>query len=178
MTAYSYTGTGGLGPLAGTGARVYRAKRVGSGSLGALGGSGTRKVRFVRRGSGGLGPLAGSAPGFHSVGSVPLARRAVAPADAVLPVIPSWPLKGPEEQTDYDLDWSPRLEPDDGIFWALWGGSAPPGISIDARFLVGNVLRLFLSGGTGAQDYELSVLVRTYFGRLLHQRVKLPVGPR
>lgn len=176
MTTYAITGSGTLGLLGGSGARVYRAKRVGSGGLGALGGAGVRVYRAKRVGAGSLGALAGACrPFLSSLGHAPL-RRVLAPADGVSPTIPTWPMEDPAEQVDFDIDWSARLAPGDAITSAAW--SAQSGIHLDALFLVdGHTTRAWLSGGT-VGTHDIVCAVGTAFGERLHQTVHLPIGPR
>jgi hypothetical protein len=83
----------------------------------------------------------------------------------------SWPPKDPAEVLDYTIDWTLRLAGDTIISstWAaLPGGSALTiGTGGQAPAFITNMTKLWLSGGTIGQSYNLKNTITTAAGETM-----------
>lgn len=98
-----------------------------------------------------------------------------------------FPYKDPDETQDYELDWTARLDAlptaDDTIDSSSWSivtdmsGHAAP-LVIEAIQKSDNETRVWLSGGTTGEKYELLNRVTTTAGRIMDQTCELKIKER
>lgn len=84
----------------------------------------------------------------------------------------SWPFKDPNEVLDYDVDWTARLA-GDTIVSSDW--TVPAEITEDSNSFSETVAKIWLSGGTISEQYELLNRIVTAGGRTMDQTVKLKI---
>jgi hypothetical protein len=91
-----------------------------------------------------------------------------------------FPFKDPEEVLDYDLDWSSRLTDGDTITASTWALSSPPDavLRIDSETETTTVTKVWLSGGTLGQVYNLTNHVTTAGGRQMEQTCQLVIAAK
>lgn len=88
----------------------------------------------------------------------------------------SWPAKDPEENLDYKIDWSERLDEGDTIVNSVW--IVPSGITNGAMTMTATETTIWLSGGSLNTTYEIANRVTTAAGRIMDQTVRLPIRRR
>lgn len=81
-----------------------------------------------------------------------------------------WPAKDPDEVLDYEVDWTDRLA-GDTIATATW--TFPAGITKDSQSETDTAARVWISGGTLGEDYEILCRITTAGGRTMDQTVKI-----
>lgn len=91
-----------------------------------------------------------------------------------------FPFKDPEEVLDYDLDWSSRLPDGDAITTSAWALSSPPdsALVINSETETTTVTKVWLSGGTLGQTYELTNHITTVGGRQMEQTCQLVIAAK
>jgi hypothetical protein len=86
----------------------------------------------------------------------------------------SWHAKDPDEVLDYDFDWTGRLKGDviNSSVWLQVDGSDGL-LVIDSDEFTTAATKVWLSGGTLGQVYQLTNRIITAGGRRMDQSVKL-----
>ena len=72
-------------------------------------------------------------------------------------------VKDPAEVKDYGIDWTAHLDDGDTVVLSEW--VVPDGLTAGEEELVGAVSKIWLSGGTAAEDYTVTNHVTTSAGR-------------
>jgi hypothetical protein len=88
-----------------------------------------------------------------------------------------WPAKSPgENDVDYDLDWTGRLNVGDAIASSAWMVlGSPASLTIADGGHAGNVTKVFLSGGTSGQTYTLQNVIATVGGEVYSRQTSVLV---
>jgi hypothetical protein len=82
--------------------------------------------------------------------------------------------KQPSEIQDYDIDFSEYLNAlSDSAVSAVVTGEI--GITVVAHSLIGNVVKVWLSGGDDGETYKITVLLTTSGGRKREADIKVKV---
>ena len=77
----------------------------------------------------------------------------------------SLPIKDPEDELDYSIDWSPwLLEGADSISTSSWTAT-PDGLTIAAESVVGKRTVVWLGGGVSGSTYTIKNRITTSGGR-------------
>ena len=87
--------------------------------------------------------------------------------------------KGVDEQKDYSIDFTPELETDETI--AVLEVTATSGITVDTYSESAGIVIIWLSGGTGGEEYIITCTVETSEGspgRDYTKSIKVPVVTR
>lgn len=87
-----------------------------------------------------------------------------------------WPAKDPNDDADYELDWSGRLDAGDTIVssvWTLEGTPVPTSITIVSSSFSTSMTKIFVSGGTEFQTYFFRNTVTTAGGAVLSRDADL-----
>jgi len=87
--------------------------------------------------------------------------------------------KGVDEQKDYSIDFTPELETDETI--AVLEVTATSGITVDTYSESAGIVTIWLSGGTGGEEYIITCTVETSEGspgRDYTKSIKVPVVTR
>lgn len=84
----------------------------------------------------------------------------------------TWPYKDPDEDLDYTIDWSARLE-DDVISTSDW--LPVDGITTHSESNTDTATTIWLSGGTLGTSYEITNRIVTVGGRTMDQTVRLKI---
>lgn len=101
----------------------------------------------------------------------------------------SWPFKDPDEVLDYDIDWTVRLYsadeleafnagdesqvPADSIASSTF--TLPPGIVANSSTHTATSTKVWISGGTEGQSYQVQNEIVTAGGRTMDMTVKLKI---
>lgn len=86
----------------------------------------------------------------------------------------SWPPKDPNENLDYEVDWTARLEQGESMVSAnfiLVDGT----VVIGAQTLVGAVATVWLSGGADGETAHITCRGTTSVGRVYDETVRLRI---
>ena len=75
-----------------------------------------------------------------------------------------WPWKDPDENLDYEIDWTARLAAGDEIASVTW--VVPDGLVKGVDDRMGAIVRVWLSGGTSETTYEIVCRITTALGRV------------
>lgn len=88
----------------------------------------------------------------------------------------NWPPKDPDENLDYDIDWTDRLVLDQiqSSSWAVAEGSVVIGTITNST----TIAKVWLSGGTDGDICLLTNTIVTVNGRTMQQSVRLRVKSR
>ena len=89
----------------------------------------------------------------------------------------TWDPKDPDENLDYDIDWSARMVSGDTInasTWTIMDGTVVKG---DNTFTV-SATKVWLSGGALGETCELLNRVTTTNGRVMDQTVFIKIAKR
>ena len=89
----------------------------------------------------------------------------------------SWDFKDPDEELDYDINWSDRLPSGDTIVSSDWTIVAGNVTNFNEAFTT-SVTKIWLSGGTLGETCELLNRVETAGGRTMDQTVYLKIKKR
>ena len=82
--------------------------------------------------------------------------------------------KDPDAVVDYGIDWGPEMTPvTDTVISSGWVGES--GITIDTDTFDSTGTRVWLSGGTPCQSYDLINTITTAAGRTLVQTISIRV---
>ena len=86
-----------------------------------------------------------------------------------------WPFKDPDEVLDYEVDWSARLGTDtiSSVTWTV-----PAGLTKEDEAATGDIVSVWLSGGSEGQSYNIGCRVVTSGGRTHDETFVLPVRSR
>ena len=87
--------------------------------------------------------------------------------------------KGVNEQKDYSIDFTPELETDETI--AVLEVTATSGITVDTYSESAGIVTIWLSGGTGGEEYIITCTGETSEGspgRDYTKSIKVPVVTR
>ena len=87
--------------------------------------------------------------------------------------------KGVNEQKDYSIDFTPELETGETI--AVLEVTATSGITVDTYSESAGIVTIWLSGGTGGEEYIITCTVETSEGspgRDYTKSIKVPVVTR
>lgn len=84
----------------------------------------------------------------------------------------TWPAKDPDEELDYEIDWSPRVGTD-AIATSTW--IVPTGITSADGSNDDTTTTIWLSGGTVGTTYTLTNRIVTDAGRTMDQSVKIKI---
>ena len=87
--------------------------------------------------------------------------------------------KGVDEQKDYSIDFTPELETGETI--AVLEVTATSGITVDTYSESAGIVTIWLSGGTGGEEYIITCTVETSEGspgRDYTKSIKVPVVTR
>lgn len=82
--------------------------------------------------------------------------------------------KQPAEVQDYDIDFGPYLDAL-GDTPLLHTVVVPSGITLETSALVGNVVKVWLSGGTDRQKYKVTARLTTDGGRVKEAEIVIRV---
>ena len=87
-------------------------------------------------------------------------------------------VKDPQAILDYSFDWSPWLPAPDVIIDSLW--IAESGITIEpgSETFTDTITRLFLSGGTHGNTYDVTNRITTTEGRVDERTIQIKVRNR
>ena len=79
----------------------------------------------------------------------------------------SWPPKDPAEVLDYNIDWTARLA-GDTIATSAWAPLASgSSLAIGSTYYISNMTKVWLSGGTLGQTYNLKNTITTAAGETM-----------
>lgn len=82
--------------------------------------------------------------------------------------------KQPREVLDYDISFEDFIESGDSLVSADVSVS-PAGLTIDSHLVIGDRVKVWLSGGTNGVTYKVTALVTTDFGRTKEDEIKVKV---
>lgn len=88
-----------------------------------------------------------------------------------------WPPKAPAEVLDYDIDWSKRLTTGDTIASSTWSAS-PNDLTLSGQTFTSTLTKVFLTGGTAIQTYNVVNTITTAFGDTMVETVLIAVAPK
>jgi len=80
--------------------------------------------------------------------------------------------KDPDELQDYTIDWAALLGTDT-ISTSTW--TVPSGLTSSATSKTTTTATVWLSGGTGGQEYEVMNEITTVAGRTYQKTIVIPV---
>jgi len=84
----------------------------------------------------------------------------------------TWPNKDPDEVLDYSIDWSAQMAADgDTIASAEW--IVPAELTKGAEVVTGNIVTVWLSGGTAARSHFVTSRITTTAGRVMDRSARL-----
>jgi len=92
---------------------------------------------------------------------------------------PVWPDKAPNEELDYQIDWSQRLligRDRDTIDASVW--TIPSGLVLENNSRTVSTTTAWISGGTLGETYALINKVTTVGGRIMEQTVMLSISAK
>lgn len=90
--------------------------------------------------------------------------------------MPYWPNKDPDEVTDFDINWTKRLDGDTIVSsaWTVVNGT----VVINSDSESATLTKVWLSGGTLGETCELRNRITTAGGRTYDQTVLLKIRKR
>ena len=106
-----------------------------------------------------------------------MSRTALVLADSTTdPEVLVWPSKGPDEELDYTLDWTARLDEGDSISDATWIYTFT-GI-VTAQSFTGTTTTVWLANGEVDKTYVLKCEITTGSSRVMEQTVNITIRRR
>lgn len=73
--------------------------------------------------------------------------------------------KAPADQLDYDVEFERWLSDGDRVQSAT-AAASPVGVTVDRVVVFGTIVKVWISGGTASESYEIKVTATTAKGRV------------